>query len=233
MMDTELEKSLGVEEPPVPPFSTTSWVHHPNSSARSWTTGCEQPSSPLVPVPCCPQKQHGGGGWPTPTPADRANTSACVVPKGSRWKFVPLLGEELDLRRITWRLPPETIPRLSGSSRLSWDSEGLLPEEDSTGGAGSARRSATPQPQAGEGRLLAAPSVLSHPALSQETGGWALCPCLPLCAHPRVGVGCSKALSCCVCSHECQGNPISAPTWEPASKLLLPKLDLRGRSKLR
>uniref|UniRef100_A0A8C3UBG8 Integrin beta n=1 Tax=Catharus ustulatus TaxID=91951 RepID=A0A8C3UBG8_CATUS len=67
---------------------------------------------------------------------------------GSRWKFVPLLGEELDLRRITWRLPPETIPRLSGSSRLSWDTEGLLPEEDSAGGPGSARRSATPQPQA-------------------------------------------------------------------------------------
>uniref|UniRef100_A0A803VKY2 Integrin beta n=1 Tax=Ficedula albicollis TaxID=59894 RepID=A0A803VKY2_FICAL len=66
---------------------------------------------------------------------------------GSRWKFVPLLGEELDLRRITWRLPPETIPRLSGSSRLSSDTEGLLPEEDST------RSSGTPRPQAGEGRL--------------------------------------------------------------------------------
>ncbi|XP_014744638.1 PREDICTED: integrin beta-4 isoform X1 [Sturnus vulgaris] len=65
---------------------------------------------------------------------------------GSRWKFVPLLGEELDLRRITWRLPPETIPRLSGSSHLSSDTEGLLPEEDST--PGSVRRSGTPRPQA-------------------------------------------------------------------------------------
>uniref|UniRef100_A0A8C5J4I3 Integrin beta n=1 Tax=Junco hyemalis TaxID=40217 RepID=A0A8C5J4I3_JUNHY len=55
---------------------------------------------------------------------------------GSRWKFVPLLGEDLDLRRITWRLPPETIPRLSGSSRLSSDTEGLLPEEDSAVAAG-------------------------------------------------------------------------------------------------
>lgn len=182
--------------------------------------------------PPVPSKQHRGGGGP-PRPLQTVPTPV-LVPKGSRWKFVPLLGEELDLRRITWRLPPETIPRLSGSSRLSWDTEGLLPEEDSAGGPGSARRSATPQPQAGEGRLLAAPSVLSRPALSQESGGWALCPCLPSCAHPRVGVVCSKALSCsCVCSHECQGNPISAPTWEPASKLLLPKLDLRGRSKLR
>uniref|UniRef100_A0A8B9CML1 Integrin beta n=1 Tax=Anser brachyrhynchus TaxID=132585 RepID=A0A8B9CML1_9AVES len=47
---------------------------------------------------------------------------------GSRWKYVQLLGEDLDLRRITWRLPPETIPRLSGSSHLSSDTEGLLPE---------------------------------------------------------------------------------------------------------
>ncbi|OPJ88591.1 integrin beta-4 isoform C [Patagioenas fasciata monilis] len=45
---------------------------------------------------------------------------------GSRWKHVQLLGEDLDLRRITWRLPPETIPRFSGSSRLSSDTEGLL-----------------------------------------------------------------------------------------------------------
>ncbi|KAJ7427466.1 Integrin beta-4 [Willisornis vidua] len=80
--------------------------------------------------------------------SDHANTSACVVPKGSRWKYVPLLGEDLDLRRITWRLPPETIPRLSGSSRLSSDAEGLLHEEDSTVATGSVRRSGTPQPQA-------------------------------------------------------------------------------------
>ncbi|XP_014111348.1 PREDICTED: integrin beta-4 [Pseudopodoces humilis] len=67
---------------------------------------------------------------------------------GSRWKFVPLLGEDLDLRRITWRLPPETIPRLSGSSRLSSDTEGLLQEEDSAVAPGSVRRSGTPRPQA-------------------------------------------------------------------------------------
>lgn len=66
---------------------------------------------------------------------------------------MPLLGEDLDLRRITWRLPPETIPRLSGSSCLSSDTEGLLHEQDSAVAPGSARRSGTPRPQAGEGRL--------------------------------------------------------------------------------
>uniref|UniRef100_A0A8C3P270 Integrin beta n=1 Tax=Cyanoderma ruficeps TaxID=181631 RepID=A0A8C3P270_9PASS len=67
---------------------------------------------------------------------------------GSRWKFVPLLGEDLDLRRITWKLPPETIPRLSGSSRVSSDTEGLLPEEDGAAAPGSVRRSGTPRPPA-------------------------------------------------------------------------------------
>lgn len=65
---------------------------------------------------------------------------------------MPLLGEDLDLRRITWRLPPETIPRLSGSSRLSSDTEGLLPEEDSAVSPGTVRRSGTPRPPAGEGQ---------------------------------------------------------------------------------
>ncbi|XP_061248791.1 integrin beta-4 isoform X3 [Bos javanicus] len=41
---------------------------------------------------------------------------------GCGWKFEPLLGEELDLRRVTWRLPPELIPRLSAGSRRSSDS---------------------------------------------------------------------------------------------------------------
>ncbi|XP_031454909.1 integrin beta-4 isoform X2 [Phasianus colchicus] len=67
---------------------------------------------------------------------------------GSRWKYVPLLGEDLDLRRITWRLPPETIPRLSGSSHLSSDTEGLLREEDGDVVTGSPMRSGTPRPQA-------------------------------------------------------------------------------------
>ncbi|XP_065550248.1 integrin beta-4 isoform X2 [Lathamus discolor] len=67
---------------------------------------------------------------------------------GSRWKYVPLLGEDLDLRCITWRLPAETIPRLSGSSRFSSDTEGLLHEEDSDVATGSLRRSGTPHPQA-------------------------------------------------------------------------------------
>ncbi|KGL80526.1 Integrin beta-4 [Tinamus guttatus] len=67
---------------------------------------------------------------------------------GSRWKYVQLLGEDLDLRRITWRLPPETIPRLSGSSHLSSDTEGLLREEDSDVATSSLMRSGTPGPQA-------------------------------------------------------------------------------------
>ncbi|XP_062447866.1 integrin beta-4 isoform X3 [Rhea pennata] len=67
---------------------------------------------------------------------------------GSRWKYVQLLGEDLDLRRITWRLPPETIPRLSSSSHLSSDTEGLLREEDSDMATGSLMRSGTPVPQA-------------------------------------------------------------------------------------
>uniref|UniRef100_K7GP66 Integrin beta n=1 Tax=Sus scrofa TaxID=9823 RepID=K7GP66_PIG len=55
---------------------------------------------------------------------------------GSGWKFEPLLGEELDLRRVTWRLPPELIPRLSASSRRSSDSAELPrgPPEDGGGG---------------------------------------------------------------------------------------------------
>lgn len=141
---------------------------------------------------------------------------------------MPLLGEELDLRRITWRLPPETIPRLSGSSRLSSDTEGLLPEEDST--PGSVRRSGTPRPQAGEGQLCYSTECPVPSCF--EPGDGLRAPRLPLCAHPRVGVTCSKALSWCVCSHECQGNPVSAPTWEPASKLILPKAG-PSRSKLR
>uniref|UniRef100_A0A8B9ZHJ5 Integrin beta n=1 Tax=Anas platyrhynchos TaxID=8839 RepID=A0A8B9ZHJ5_ANAPL len=92
---------------------------------------------------------------------------------GSRWKYVQLLGEDLDLRRITWRLPPETIPRLSGSSHLSSDTEGLLREEDSDVATGSLMRSGTPRPQAGEGRLRMALSVLSRPSLSHGACGWA------------------------------------------------------------
>ncbi|XP_073901215.1 integrin beta-4 isoform X2 [Castor canadensis] len=62
---------------------------------------------------------------------------------GGGWKFEPLLGEELDLRSITWLLPPELIPRLSVSSGRSSDDSG-------TGGAaregGGRARAATPRP---------------------------------------------------------------------------------------
>ncbi|KAJ6660314.1 hypothetical protein lerEdw1_017737, partial [Lerista edwardsae] len=73
---------------------------------------------------------------------------------GSRWKHVQLLGEELDLRRVAWRLPAELIPRYSDSSCFSSDAEGLLYENsihselmDSDAATGSLPRSGTPQPQ--------------------------------------------------------------------------------------
>ncbi|XP_011820796.1 PREDICTED: integrin beta-4 [Mandrillus leucophaeus] len=68
---------------------------------------------------------------------------------GCGWKFEPLLGEELDLRRVTWRLPPELIPRLSASSGRSSDAEAPHgpPEDGGAGGkGGSLPRSATPGP---------------------------------------------------------------------------------------
>ncbi|KAF3817250.1 hypothetical protein GH733_011650 [Mirounga leonina] len=73
---------------------------------------------------------------------------------GGGWKFEPLLGEELDLRRITWRLPPELIPRLSASSGRSSDGEPPRgPPDDradadaGTGGEGGGlARGATPRP---------------------------------------------------------------------------------------
>nr|KAF6456529.1 integrin subunit beta 4 [Rousettus aegyptiacus] len=56
---------------------------------------------------------------------------------GGGWKFEPLLGEELDLRRVTWRLPPELIPRLSASSGRSSDAtEPPRGPLDDDGGAG-------------------------------------------------------------------------------------------------
>ncbi|XP_019500034.1 PREDICTED: integrin beta-4 isoform X3 [Hipposideros armiger] len=75
---------------------------------------------------------------------------------GSGWKFEPLLGSELDLRHITWRLPPELIPRLSASSGRSSDATEPprgSPDDSADGGAGLAvgegsglARGATPGP---------------------------------------------------------------------------------------
>ncbi|XP_069510858.1 integrin beta-4 isoform X2 [Ambystoma mexicanum] len=48
---------------------------------------------------------------------------------GSRSNYVQLLGEDLDLRRITWRMPVELIPRLSDSSCFSTDTESLLRDD--------------------------------------------------------------------------------------------------------
>ncbi|XP_008829605.1 integrin beta-4 isoform X3 [Nannospalax galili] len=62
---------------------------------------------------------------------------------GGTWKFEPLLGEELDLRRVTWRLPPELIQRLSASSGRSSDDGGA---GGSDGEGGGRTRGATPRP---------------------------------------------------------------------------------------
>nr|XP_008102630.1 PREDICTED: integrin beta-4 isoform X5 [Anolis carolinensis] len=73
---------------------------------------------------------------------------------GSRWKYVQLLGDELDLRRVAWRLPAERIPRYSDSSCFSSDTEGLLQEDNtpsvlvgSDAPISSLPRSGTPRPQ--------------------------------------------------------------------------------------
>ncbi|EHB10767.1 Integrin beta-4 [Heterocephalus glaber] len=68
---------------------------------------------------------------------------------GGSWKFEPLLGEELDLRRVTWRLPPELIPRLSASSGRSSgrsDEDGGTAAGVTDGEGGGRGRGATPRP---------------------------------------------------------------------------------------
>ncbi|XP_075846270.1 integrin beta-4 isoform X3 [Microtus pennsylvanicus] len=64
---------------------------------------------------------------------------------GCGWKFEPLLGEELDLRRVTWRLPPELIPRLSASSGRSDEDSGSVAGGADGEGSGWIR-GATPRP---------------------------------------------------------------------------------------
>ncbi|XP_074080660.1 integrin beta-4 isoform X3 [Macrotis lagotis] len=81
----------------------------------------------------------------SPTSSQRPSVSDDT---GSCWKFEPLPGENLNFRQITWQLPPEFIPRLSSSSGLSSEAEGLiLPQDDSNPG-GSLPRRGTPQPRA-------------------------------------------------------------------------------------
>ncbi|XP_015842615.1 integrin beta-4 isoform X1 [Peromyscus maniculatus bairdii] len=63
---------------------------------------------------------------------------------GCGWKFEPLLGEELDLRRVTWRLPPELIPRLSASSGRSDEDSSVAGGADGEGSGWI--RGATPRP---------------------------------------------------------------------------------------
>ncbi|XP_075205731.1 integrin beta-4 isoform X3 [Anomaloglossus baeobatrachus] len=58
---------------------------------------------------------------------------------GKHWKFIPLLGSEMDLRHVTWKLPVEVIPRLSVSSAISTDTE----SQDQMDHASSLRRKGT------------------------------------------------------------------------------------------
>ncbi|XP_056673108.1 integrin beta-4 isoform X2 [Monodelphis domestica] len=67
---------------------------------------------------------------------------------GSGWKFEPLPGENLNFRQITWQLPPEFIPRLSSSSGLSSEAEGLILSQDDSIPGGSLPRRGTPHPPA-------------------------------------------------------------------------------------
>lgn len=87
--------------------------------------------------------------------------------QGGSWKFEPLLGEELDLRRITWRLPPELIPRLSASSGRS-DDDGCSATGVADGEGGSWAREAMPRHPRGDRPPKA------HPLPRCPT--WAGCP---------------------------------------------------------
>ena len=126
-----------------------------------------------------------------PAPAGGAN-AALRCSQGGSWKFEPLLGEELDLRRVTWRLPPELIPRLSASSGRSSDGEPPRgpPEDSADGGAGGEggglARGATPRPPGGDGLARRAPTP--HPArrarlppASSLSPLWSGCPLMAPC----------------------------------------------------
>ncbi|XP_004593108.2 integrin beta-4 isoform X2 [Ochotona princeps] len=77
------------------------------------------------------------------SPAGSQRPSVSDDTGGGGWNFEPVLGAELDLRRVTWRLPPELIPRLSASSGRSSDAA----TEGGADGQGDPRpRCATPRP---------------------------------------------------------------------------------------
>lgn len=121
-------------------------------------------------LPCTPSHPHLDPKEPEDRsaartlPRRRRCQRALRCSQGGGWKFEALLGEELDLRRVTWRLPPEVIPRLSASSGRSSDATELPrgPPDDGAGGAvgeggswahgaapgapGGDRRSPTPHP---------------------------------------------------------------------------------------
>lgn len=88
-------------------------------------------------------------GAAAPSAPGRANAALrCSQGGGGGWNVEPALGEQLDLRRVTWRLPPELIPRLSASSGRSSDAaEGGADGEGGprpAGGDGAVRPRPTP-----------------------------------------------------------------------------------------
>lgn len=85
---------------------------------------------------------------PGAAPRPGGANAALRCSQGCGWKFEPLLGEELDLRRVTWRLPPELIPRLSASSGRSDEDSGFAGGADGEGGGWI--RGATPRPPGGD-----------------------------------------------------------------------------------
>lgn len=53
-----------------------------------------------------------------------------MITEGSRWKHVQLVGSDLDLRKVSWKLPADIIPcRLSPDTDAS-DSQTLPQGED-------------------------------------------------------------------------------------------------------
>ncbi|XP_043940907.1 integrin beta-4 isoform X2 [Protopterus annectens] len=57
------------------------------------------------------------------SPGAGAKRPSVADSSGSQWNFVHVLGDDLDLRKIRWRLPAEEIPRYSDSSCFSSDAE--------------------------------------------------------------------------------------------------------------
>ncbi|CAJ0955661.1 unnamed protein product [Ranitomeya imitator] len=79
---------------------------------------------------------------------------------GKHWKFIPLLGSEMDLRRVTWKLPVEVIPRLSVSSAISTDTESQDQMDHSSSLKRKGTMRATAEGTSGQSRLGLPPLMM-------------------------------------------------------------------------